>query len=114
MSACSERSIRAPSHDEPRRRSDPRRRPDVVVAPGLPREHAILGQELYRVFADLRLSASLLDVDRPQANGEWSWYSIHEVFSVAAMSSCTERRSAGKRATCERWSAFAVMANSQS
>src|SRR3954469_12489015 len=67
-----------------RRRPDPRRRPDVVVAPGLPREHAILGQELYRVFVDLRLSASLLDVDRPQANGEWSWYSIHEVFSIAA------------------------------
>ena len=46
------------------------------------RSHAILGPTLANVFIELRLSASILDLDVAQPDGEWIWYPIHRVADV--------------------------------
>ncbi len=69
-----------------------RRRPPVRRAPADPsrspaavaRAHALIGPLSAGVFQELRLSASIVDLQVKQPSGGWSWYPIHAAPDVLA------------------------------
>jgi AraC-like DNA-binding protein len=57
-----------------------RRQSDLDLA--VPRAHALVGPIVSVIFRELRLSASIVDLQVPSPSGGWSWYPIHSSSGV--------------------------------